>query len=123
MSKISPAKSLSVSYLCQTCVILSYNSSVQLLIVSQHIQVPDSDHQQLKDASERLEVFHHNAITVQKAVQPVQNFFLANTQKKVTEFSITVKKFQEKFETCGPGTVGDDLEKGVVLLKVRLVYF
>lgn len=55
---------------------------------------------------------------MQKTVQPVQNFFLANTQQKVAEFSITVKKFYERFETCGPGSVGDDLERGVMLLKV-----
>lgn len=91
-------------------------------ITPEYLQVPESDHQQLEKTSERLEALHSSVITVQKAVQPVQTFYLSNTQKKVVEFSMSVKEFHNRFETQGPGAVGEDLEKGVKLLKVSFIY-
>ncbi|XP_069945849.1 dynein axonemal heavy chain 10-like isoform X2 [Cherax quadricarinatus] len=81
------------------------------------IEVLESDHEGLENTAEQLEVLHHSAITVQKNVQPVQAFFLSNTKKKVAEFRETVKHFHDKFVTQGPGAVGDNLDKGVELLK------
>ncbi|XP_063870908.1 dynein axonemal heavy chain 10-like isoform X4 [Scylla paramamosain] len=81
------------------------------------IEVMDSDHRKLELTSERLEVLHQNSITVKRSLQPTQAFFLAKTQQKVFDFSKAVQRFQQKFESKGPGTVGEDLERGVVLLK------
>lgn len=52
-------------------------------------------------------------------MQPTQTFFLAKTQQKVTDFSKAVQRFQDKFESKGPGSVGEELDRGVGLLKVR----
>ncbi|XP_037781858.1 dynein heavy chain 10, axonemal-like [Penaeus monodon] len=81
------------------------------------IVVPREDHEQLEETSARLDVLHHTATSVQKNIEPVQKFFLANTQKKVADFSAVVQKFCERFESQGPGAVGEDLDKGVALLK------
>lgn len=62
-------------------------------------------------------MLHHTATSVQKNIEPVQKFFLANTQKKVADFSAVVQTFCERFESQGPGAVGEDLDKGVALLK------
>ncbi|XP_045101948.1 dynein-1-alpha heavy chain, flagellar inner arm I1 complex-like isoform X2 [Portunus trituberculatus] len=81
------------------------------------IEVMDSDHRKLELTSEKLEVLHQNSITVKRSLQPTQAFFLAKTQQKVSDFSKAVQRFQQKFESKGPGSVGEDLERGVVLLK------
>ncbi|KAK7015536.1 hypothetical protein SK128_021630, partial [Halocaridina rubra] len=81
------------------------------------ITVPQQDYDLLEDTSARLEVLHQTAITVQKAVEPIQAHFLTSTQKKIEEFSSTVLEFYRRFEEHGPGSVGEDLEKGVQLLK------
>ncbi|XP_050721570.1 uncharacterized protein LOC127001253 isoform X3 [Eriocheir sinensis] len=81
------------------------------------IEVLDSDHRKLEVTSEKLEVLHQNSLTVKRSLQPTQALFLAKTQQKVADFSKTVKRFQERFETQGPGSVGEDLERGVGLLK------
>ncbi|XP_069983720.1 dynein axonemal heavy chain 10-like [Penaeus vannamei] len=81
------------------------------------IVVPREDHEQLEETSARLDVLHHTATSVQKNIEPVQKFFLANTQKKVADFSAVVQTFCERFESQGPGAVGEDLDKGVALLK------
>lgn len=80
----------------------------------------DSDHRKLELTSEKLEILHQNSITVKRSLQPTQAFFLAKTQQKVSDFSKAVQRFQQKFESKGPGSVGEDLERGVVLLKVNL---
>lgn len=48
----------------------------------------------------------------------MHSFHLANTQRKVEDFSARVEKFHARFESSGPGAVGEDLEKGLELLKV-----
>lgn len=82
----------------------------------------DSDHRKLELTSEKLEVLHQNSITVKRSLQPTQALFLAKTQQKVSDFSKTVKRFQERFESQGPGSVGEDLERGVGLLKVSALF-
>ncbi|XP_071539234.1 dynein axonemal heavy chain 10-like [Panulirus ornatus] len=81
------------------------------------IQVPEHDHDQLQRTSERLEELHSSAIIVQKSVQPVQAHYLTITQEKVAQFSVSVRDFHQRFDTEGPGAVGDDLAKGLMLLK------
>ncbi|XP_068224168.1 LOW QUALITY PROTEIN: dynein axonemal heavy chain 10-like [Palaemon carinicauda] len=81
------------------------------------IEVPRRDYEQLDDTSARLEVLHQTATGVQKAVEPVQQLFLTSTQRKIEDFSDTVREFHKRFEEQGPGSVGEDLERGVVLLK------
>ncbi|XP_064083938.1 uncharacterized protein LOC135199712 [Macrobrachium nipponense] len=81
------------------------------------IKVPKRDYEQLDDTSARLEVLHQTAATVQKAVEPVQQLFLSSTQNKIDEFSSTVRDFHRRFEDQGPGSVGENLERGVELLK------
>lgn len=83
----------------------------------------DSDHRKLEVTSEKLEVLHENSIKVKRSLQPTQSLFLAKTQQKVADFSKTVKRFQERFESKGPGCVGEDLERGVGLLKVSSLIF
>lgn len=85
------------------------------------LQVLDSDHRKLEVTSEKLEVLHQNSLAVKRSLQPTQALFLAKTQQKVADFSKTVKRFQERFESQGPGSVGEDLERGVGLLKVRIL--
>ena len=59
---------------------------------------------------------------MKRSLQPTQTFYLNKTQEKVTDFSKAVQRFQKKFESKGPGSVGEDLDSGVGLLKVRLLF-
>lgn len=81
-------------------------------------QVQETEHRKLDTASEKLEILQQNALKVQRSVGPVHSFHLANTQRKVEDFSARVEKFHARFESSGPGAVGEDLEKGLELLKV-----
>ncbi|KAK3856109.1 hypothetical protein Pcinc_037532 [Petrolisthes cinctipes] len=82
------------------------------------IQVQETEHRKLDTASEKLEILQQNALKVQRSLGPVHAFHLANTQSKVADFSTRVDKFHSRFENSGPGAVGEDLEKGLELLKM-----
>lgn len=48
------------------------------------------------------------------------HFFLKVSTRKLEDFTDTLAVFTEKFNRCGPGAVGDDLEKGVKTMTSKI---
>ncbi|VDK75302.1 unnamed protein product, partial [Dibothriocephalus latus] len=57
------------------------------------------------------------ASSTTRHLMPTKQNFVVRIQREVAQFTQKIAAFAERFATCGPGSVGEDLDKGLDLLK------
>ncbi len=63
------------------------------------------------------------AKTVDRSLVSVKKKFTVITQEQVTAFLAKADLFSEKFNSEGPGTVGTDLDKGILYTHVHVYMY
>ena len=75
----------------------------------------------MEEVAQQVDELHHNAHVAQKNIDPVHDRFLGATRQKLKSFAETIQEFHQRFGKKGPDAVGEDLEKGILLVQVIII--
>lgn len=128
--------------MCAECKGLKYKSIIREIILSQlrnspknswsiffqetflafrshNISFPEDEEQAAYDLQRDWESLYLGALYRASTLESTSDRFSGMTQEQIYDFVRELEEFARDFEAHGPGSVGDDLELGLVKMEVR----
>ncbi|XP_030358369.1 dynein heavy chain 10, axonemal isoform X4 [Strigops habroptila] len=81
-----------------------------------NIPVAKEEEEMANEIKEKWETLFYEALVVDHNLGGVKKTFTKITQQQVEDFSKEIEDFFHKFVSAGPGSVGEDLDKGLELM-------
>lgn len=86
---------------------------------SHNISFPEDEEQAAYDLQRDWESLYLGALYRASTLESTSDRFSGMTQEQIYDFVRELEEFARDFEAHGPGSVGDDLELGLVKMEVR----
>ncbi len=96
-------------------------SECQRLLRLLRLEISTSERDEAQTAETAWRDLLKEARLTERGLARIKRKFTYITKREVVKFAKEVREFQKTFTESGPGAVGNDLEKGLELLKVSVV--